>query len=284
MNIRICTDSSSDITLAELQAYNISLIPMPLLIDGKTQLDDKTRPVSDFWQSLISGASVKTSQPSPESFRVLFEEAKEKGEALIAIIMSSGISGTFQCAQLARSMVEYEHIYLIDAKGAAATAAEKLLAFHACALRDQGTMTAAEITDSVRALIPRLRMFACLDTLKYLAEGGRISKTVAQIGNIANVKPIITFTPEGTIHVYKKVIGLQRSMREMCQEVTSHVIDPAFPIIPLAADTPDNAHKFIGHLRRMGFELPIEAPMSIGATIGTYIGPGAYGIVFVEKE
>lgn len=174
MSVRIFTDSASDITLQEMEEKQIGLIAMPLLCGEKTYIDDKTIPMTTFWEMLLDGVNIKTSLPSPECFVKIFEEAKNKKEEVVCILISSGFSGTYQGAMLAKSMVDYEGIYIIDSKCAAA--AEKQIAFYACELREKG-MSGKEIAEELEKFRSRVRLIACLDTLEYLARGGRLPKT-----------------------------------------------------------------------------------------------------------
>ena len=125
MSVRIFTDSASDITLQEMEEKQIGLIAMPLLCGEKTYIDDKTIPMTTFWEMLLDGVNIKTSLPSPECFVKIFEEAKNKKEEVVCILISSGFSGTYQGAMLAKSMVDYEGIYIIDSKCAAAAEKQK---------------------------------------------------------------------------------------------------------------------------------------------------------------
>ena len=162
MSVRIFTDSASDITLQEMEEKQIELIAMPLLCGEKTYIDDKTISMTIFWEMLLDGVNIKTSLPSPECFVKIFEEAKNKKEEVVCILISSGFSGTYQGAMLAKSMVDYEGIYIIDSKCAAA--AEKQIAFYACKLREKG-MSGKEIAEELEKFRSRVRLIACLDTL-----------------------------------------------------------------------------------------------------------------------
>lgn len=283
MSIRIITDSASDFTLEELTANRVELIPMPLLCGEDAYTDDKTTSMEVFWQMLIDGTDIKTSQPSPETFVKAFEDAKRAGDEVVCILISSKLSGTYQGAMLARSMVDYEPIYVIDSQRAAASVAEKLLVRRACELRDKTTLSAREIAADLEGLRSRVRLFACLDTLEYLARGGRIPKAVAGIGGAMKVKPIITLSAEGEVKVVKKVLGAQRAMREMVEEILSHSVSGDYQVIPIYAHDSGNCREFMNRLVQEGFQREMKEPEPIGATIGTYIGPCAYGIVFVER-
>ena len=283
MNVRIFTDSASDITLEELRQYGVGLIPMPLSCGDETYIDDKTIPTETFWKMLLAGGVLKTSQPSPDTFLEAFAAARDAGDAVICILISSRLSGTYQCALAAKEMAEYEHIYIIDGQRAAASASEKLLVLLACQLRDEGRLSPAEIARELESFRGRVRLLACIDTLDYLVRGGRLSRAAAGIGSLMQIKPIITFSDDGEILVAEKTIGSRRAMKEMTAKVLASAVDPAYPAIPLFSHNDANCLEFLGRLRDGGFSAPLAPPVGIGATIGAYIGPGGYGLVFAEN-
>lgn len=281
MSIRIITDSASDITRAEMEQYQVELIPIPLLCGEKTYMDDKTMKTDFFWKMLMDGENIKTSLPSPDSFLQIFEEAKEQGDEVICILISSGFSGTYQSAVLAKSMAEYDKIYLVDSKCAAA--AEKMVVFRACELRKNG-LAVEEIAADLETFRKRVHLIACLDTLEYLKRGGRLSGAAASIGNMLKLKPIITFSEEGEILVVSKARGTKKALKEMTGLAMKPELDEHYPVIPIYAQNDANCREYMNTLHEAGFKVNEKVPEGIGATIGTYIGPGGYGIVYVEKE
>ena len=282
MSIRIFTDSASDITRAELEELQAELIAMPLQCGEETYVDDKTTPVEVFWQMLLDGVNIKTSLPSPDMFVQKFKAAKEAGDEVICILIASKLSGTYQGAMLAKQIVDYDGIHVIDAGHAAASVAEKMLVLAACRMRDQGCI-AEEIVRRLEELRGSVRLIACLDTLEYLARGGRLPAAVASIGTKLQLKPIIVFGENGEIQVVKKCMGSKRAMRDMTEMVTECRINPEYPVIPIFAQNDRNCQEYVASLKNAGCVGTMQAPQGIGATIGSYIGPGGYGIVFVEK-
>ena len=282
MSIRIFTDSASDITRAELEELQAELIAMPLQCGEETYVDDKTTPVEVFWQMLLDGVNIKTSLPSPDTFVQKFKAAKEAGDEVICILIASKLSGTYQGAMLAKQIVDYDGIHVIDAGHAAASVAEKMLVIAACRMRDQGGK-AEEIARRLEQLRGSVRLIACLDTLEYLARGGRLPAAVASIGTKLQLNPIIVFGENGEIQVVKKCMGSKRAMRAMTEMVTECRVNPEYPVIPLFAQNDGNCQEYVASLKNAGCVGMMQAPQGIGATIGSYIGPGGYGIVFVEK-
>ena len=211
--IRILTDSASDFTQEELQKLNVRCVPMTIAFGGDTYTDGVDLPQEIFWQRMEAGQTPKTSQPSPDAFLREFEAAKAAGDSVLCVLISSALSGTLQSALIAVGMTEDLDVALVDSLSA--TVGERLLVQEACRMRDAGGKTAQEIAEALRLLVPRVRIFACLDTLEYLVKGGRIGKVTAMAGTMLQIKPIITFAPDGQLQSVAKVRGRHQVMRKL---------------------------------------------------------------------
>ena len=277
--IRILTDSATDFTQEELQKLNVRCVPMTIAFGGDTYTDGVDLPQEIFWQRMEAGQTPKTSQPSPDAFLSEFEDAKACGDSVICILISTALSGTVQSAMIARDMADDDSIQIIDTLSAAV--GERLLVLQACKLRDEGKDTqtiAAELT----ALIPRVRIFACLDTLEYLARGGRIPKAVADVGMLVKLKPLVTVSPDGLVAMAGKAIGRHRAGDAIMKLMERHPIDPRYPLIPLYTGGRENCIAFLRQTAQAGYACSIEEAVSIGPTIGSHVGPGAFGVAYIS--
>ena len=281
MSVRIMTDSASDITPEELERYRITLIPMTLQCGDDTIIDNKTIPAETLWQRMEAGEQIRTSQPAPGTFESAFSEALDAGDEVVCILISSALSGTCQTAILGKSLVEGE-VHIVDCTCAAASVAEKMVVFEACRLRDEGR-SAKDIAVRLASFRSRVRLIACLNTLEYLARGGRINRTVANIGTIARVKPIITFSDKGEVKLMAKAIGSRHAMKAMVAEFQKSTLDPNVKPIPIFSRSDVNCLTYEHALAEAGVT-DLDERRGIGATIGAYIGPDAYGIVYVVAE
>ncbi|MGN0961038.1 MAG: DegV family protein, partial [Christensenellales bacterium] len=208
-------------------------------------------------------------------------KAKDNNYALICIFISSALSGTFGTAQTVKKEVAFENIYLIDSLNA--TMGEHLLVLIARNLINEG-MSAEKIVEKLENLKSRIKLYASVDSLKYLALGGRLSGMVATIGNLLNLKPIITINENGEVKLISKKIGLNKTIMKICELIDKSKIDLTEPIIPLFAHSDENVNKFIKKFKSEDIENSITEPVEIGHVIGTHIGPGGFGVVYVEKE
>lgn len=277
--IRILVDSSSDYEVREIKEKNLEFIPIHITIGEKDYIDGVDFEKDEFYELLQGGSEFpKTSQPSPEAFLEIFEDAKKKGDSVICILLSSALSGTFQSAALARNIADYEGIYLIDSL--TATYPVKILADHALALAQEG-MEAGQIFEKLEELKSRVRLFAGLDTLEYLAKGGRLSKSAAAIGELANIKPIITLTKEGSVGVLGKCIGRNKAITQVFKHLAEIQLDPAFPLYTIYTFGTENCERFEEKLTEHGYA--VSGRLQVGATIGAHIGPDAFGVVFVAR-
>lgn len=277
--IRIIVDSSADYGKDELDAKNLSLVSLNINLDDTHYLDgiDITR--DQLYEWLIESKGFpKTSQPSPEDFLKHFESAKEAGDDVICILLSSALSGTCQSAHLAKSMVDYDNIHIVDSLSA--THLIRFLADKACQMRDAGN-TAEEIVAAVEELKTRTKVIAAVDTLEYLCRGGRLSKAAAAIGNLANLKPVITVTSEGEVSVMGKCVGKNKSMSFIINAMQDYELDEDYPIYSIYSYGVENCISLEAKLVSTGYTL--HSRKQVGATIGCHIGPGAFGVLFVHK-
>ncbi len=282
MAIRIITDSAADYLIPEIEKRNITCVPMAVTFGDTTYLDGKDITKEAFFEMLLEGKEFpKTSQPSPDSFLECFREAKAAGDTVIAILISGALSGTIQSAMIAKDMVEYEDIYIVDSK--TATLGMRLLVDRAVVMRAQGA-DACQIVEELESLRTRVRLFAGLDTLEYLYKGGRLSKAQASIGSFVNLKPVITIGEKGTVELCGKQIGIRHAYKQIAKLIEEQKPDERYPVYFLYSYEKKNCAGFIQSLQKKGADITSPKLRGIGATIGAHIGAGAFGIVYVKEQ
>lgn len=274
--VKILLDSSSDAMHTHPYDY---YVPLTVDIDGKCYKDGIDLRAQRFYKLLAHAEEFpKTSQPSPEDFVACFEDVKATGDELLYLTVSAALSGTFQSAHIAKEMVEYDGIHIVDSRTASHPIS--FLARQADKLRQEG-LSAAEIVEKLEALRDRQVIFAGLQTLEYLYKGGRMSRTSAAIGTVANIKPIITINQQGKIEACGKAIGVKRAIAAIIKQVQAMEIDEDYEIWSLYSAETENCEILEKAMADIGH--PVSGRMQVGPTIGAHTGPGVYGIMFVKK-
>ncbi len=282
MSIRILTDSAADLDPQDFDTYQIELVSLSITIDQRIYQADMRFNKHDFF-TLLEASDVfpTTSQPSPADFEAIFEDARNKGDDLIFVAISSALSGTYQCASVVKEMGQYDNVYLVDTLSA--TLGQRILAIHAAELRDRG-FPASEIADRLMSLRSRVRILAGLDTLEYLQKGGRLSKAAAGFATLARIKPVITVTRQGTVAMAGKGLGKAKAMSHIASLMDTYPPDTHFPICGVYSGDEENLAELRKKISQKGYDIPDSLCLEIGPVIGAHIGPKAYGVVYIEKE
>lgn len=274
--IRLLVDSASDIL--QNNAENIYVVPLSINILDKDYLDGVEINNDDFYTKLTSGKVYsKTAAPSPEAYIKIFEEVKANGDELICLLLSSGVSGTYQSACIAKDVVDYDKIHVVDTL--TGSYGVKLLTIEAQRMISQGA-TSEQIIDKIHDLKKRVKVFLSVDTLDYLHRGGRLDKKSTIIGNIAKVKPII-YT-EDKIEMYSKTIGLKKSMKFILNVALENGVDTNYPFYSIYTYGTENPEKFEAIAKENGIH--VSERLQFGPVVGTHCGPEAYGCIYISKK
>lgn len=278
--VKIVVDSTCDLSKEQIERLDITVVPLSVRFDDDEYLDSVTINNEEFYEKLILAGDdmPTTSQPSPKSFEKVFKEYVDKGDDVVAILVSSKLSGTLQSAFNAKMEVSEDKIYLVDSR--IASFGTYLLISEACKLRDEGK-SASEIVIKIEHMIKNLKLYVCLNTLKYLVYGGRISKATGVVGTMLNINPILEAV-DGELVQSGKVRGKKLSYKFMLEKVKDD-IDTSYPVSFGHA----HAHKAIKDFESFMLDhvdIKDKETVSIGPTVGTYSGPGAIGIAYIKKE
>jgi len=279
VTVKIVTDSLSDITSDIAQGLGITVVPLTVSFGQESFLDRITMTTDEFYHRLTHDATwPKTTQPPPGDFVDVYNKLAEETDEILVITLSAKLSGTYQSALAAKSMVEEKcRIEVIDSL----TVAMGLgLIVIAAVKAVQAGANLDEVTDLVRRAMPRSHLIAFFDTLKYLAKGGRIGKAQGLLGAMLSIKPILT-VKDGEMSPLTRVRSKAAGMDYLYSSVAG------FPNIEgLAvehATTPDDADKLV---ERLGSLFPKERiyRSTISPVVGTYAGPGAMAVSVLEAE
>ncbi|MBP3399265.1 MAG: DegV family protein [Erysipelotrichaceae bacterium] len=276
--IRLLVDSASDIP--NTNSDNFLVVPLSIHLCNNDYIDGVTLNHDQFYEMLVSSSDFpKTSQPSPQAFVKAIEKVKAANDECICITLSSGVSGTYQSACLAKAIVDYDKIHVIDSL--TGSYGVKLLVIEAQRMIKEGK-TAEEIVEKLEDLKKRTTILLSVDTLEYLYKGGRLDKTSAIIGGIAKIKPIITVTREGKISVVTKAIGMNRVMNTIADLVEQIQPDINYPVYSIYTLGTKNVEKLENKLTENGHI--IEERELLGPVVGSHVGPETFGVIFIAKN
>ena len=281
MSVKIITDSASDV----LTPYHpaVSVLPMTITFGDQQYRDKEELSHQRFYELLIESEQLpSTSQIGPAQFEEAFQAQVDAGHSIVAVILSGKLSGTYQSACIAEEEFP-QKVFVVDSENAAL--GEGILVQRAAQLVDQG-LEAPEIAQRLEDEKKDIRLIALLDTLEYLKRGGRISKSVAAIGGLLSIKPVIA-VQNGEVCMLGKARGSKNGNNLLVQEIQKTTgIDFERPYcLGYSGFHNDMLQKYIADSRSLweghAEHLPIG---TIGATIGTHIGPGAVGVAFFQKR
>lgn len=273
--IKVVTDSGADITPREAQEMDIEVVPLKINFPDHPYDQEADEDYDTFYKLLKSEDTFpKTSQPPPEAFARVFEAAKKAGDTVIAVLISGGLSGTVQSAQIAKETVGHEDVHIIDSR--TAIMSQRTLVEYAVRLRNAGEGV-RDVIRKVEAICQRVRVFGMLDTLTYLYKGGRLSRTAAMAGNLLHIKPLITIK-DGAI----ATSGRGRNFKAIIKQLDEIGFDPDFPVYFGFTADDTNCRKMMDQALA-NHTIPHTGIFPIGGVIGAHVGPGGMAISFVPK-
>lgn len=273
--LRIVTDSSAEISQKQAAELGIEVLPLTIIFGTEQFRDGIDMMPEEFYKRLVSSSEFPhTAQLGYEELTSLFKDAKEKGDEVLIMPISSALSGTYEWTVRAARDVGYEKVHVYDGK--CTTFMLEMLVKEAVKLRERPVEEVISALDDLRS---RMRLYAALDTLEYLKRGGRISKVAATVGGMLKIKPVITVTEDGKIRLIHKSIGMNAALRYISELYSSDKKDANYAVRTIYCMDDSNCLK----LRGLVGETPLP-PENICPIIGTHIGPSAAGIVYVVEK
>lgn len=274
--VRIITDSASD--LSSDREGLLRVIPLKVTFGDTEYRDCVDLTFDKFYENLIESDELpKTSQATPIQFEEEFEDAAKDGMDVVAITLSSKLSGTYQSACIAAQ--EFDNVYVVDSENV--TVGQRALVQYALELARKG-LGAGEIADILNRDKKKIRLVALLDTLEYLKKGGRISATAAAIGSLLSIKPVIAVV-DGELQVLGKARGSKQGNNLLVQQIeATGGIDFTKPFFLGYTGVSDvTINKYIEDSRSLWEKNTTELPVTrVGAAVGTHIGPGGIAVAF----
>ena len=281
MSVRIFIDSTTDLT-EEIRSQ-MTVVPLTIHFGSEEFTDGVTITGSQFYEKLVESDTLPTtSQATPIVFAEAFRKAVDAGDSVVAITISSNLSGTYQSACIA-AMDFPGKVFVIDSRNVSIAAG--ILAEYALRLSKTG-MSAEDIAHAVEEKREEVQLVAMLDTLEYLRKGGRISKTAAIAGSLLSIKPVVNLK-DGGVNVMGKARGSRQANNMLVQEIEkAGGVDFEEPLLLGYTGLNDALmQKYIADSESLWKGNREHLPVTlIGSVVGTYAGPGAVGVAFFARK
>lgn len=279
-NLKIICDSLSDIPKELIEKYDIEVVPLTVILDGKEYKDGIDISNDDFYKILREeNAYPKTSQATYAQFKEVFDKYVNEGRKILYIAGSSAATGTYQSAVMAKNDTEGE-IYTYDSQ--TLTYLVGLLVAKAAQMAQEGKEI-EEIISEIDKLREKTYVLFSVDTLEYLQKGGRISSTKAAIGSILNIKPILDIK-NGLVAPVCQVRGKKNVISKMVEIIKENCgTDFSDQTMYIAYSDDFKERDRLTEALKEQFNPKSIEYFQIGTVIGSHAGPGLTGIVCFKK-
>jgi fatty acid kinase fatty acid binding subunit len=269
----IVTDSTADLPDAWRDRYSIEVVPLKVLFGNETFRDRVDMTDEEFFRRL--GVATKlptTSAPSPGEFAAVYQRLAKDYEGCISIHIGAQLSATAEAARVGAQSVEGFRVHVVDSETVTMP-----MAFLCRIAAESPTLD--EAIAAVTERVPRCRVLALLDTLRYLEMGGRVSRAQAMIGTMLDLKPLL-LVADREIKPVERTRTRSRAIVRMVEFLRTEL--PVEHLAVMHAQAKDEAESIVAGLRTElpGLEIPIG---QIGCVLGTHAGPKALGLVYIKK-
>jgi DegV family protein with EDD domain len=273
--IRVVTDSACDLPAAVVAEHRITIVPLSIRF-GTTELTDGELSPAEFWAKCgESPALPETAAPSPGAFEAAFRRLADEGaEGIVCVNLSSKLSATIQAAQLAaESVKDTIPVRVVDSLSASLGQGLVVLAAAKLAQQAKGL---EDVAGAAEDAVPRVRVFAALDTLENLKRGGRIGGARALLGTMLSIKPVIS-VEHGEVEEESKQRTRSKSLRYLADKVKSAGAVESLGVVHGQAPDVDEL------LDLLGASAPRDDILvgDVGAVIGTHAGPRVIGVTYL---
>ncbi len=270
----VVTDSTADLPDAWRDRYGIQVVPLKVLFGEETFRDGVDMNNEEFFARLATSSKLPTtSAPSPGEFAELYTRLARDYEGCISIHIGAQLSATAEAARVGAQTVEGFRVDVIDSGSVTMPMAFLCRVAAECS-------SLQEAAAAVEQRVPKCRVLALLDTLRYIEMGGRVSRAQAMIGTMLDLKPLLLVAGGEKVKSIDRVRTRSRAIPRMVEFFQADL--PVEHVAVVHAQAPEEAERIAAELRKRLPEL--EVPVGqIGSVLGTHTGPKALGLVYIKK-
>lgn len=285
--IKIIADSGSDVPKEVIEKYSVAIVPLRVFVDDKEYRDAVDIGEDELLDYMNQGGIPKTSQPTYDDVKSAFEQAIKDGyDEIIAINISSGLSGTYNVFKLAESRFkeEYPNLKVKVVDSLSISVSTGLLAYKAAKMIESGEdfdSIVSKLDDIVKT---KLSVYYTIPTLKYLRAGGRIGLVAASFGEMMSLKPLISCNGKGIYYTITKAFGMRKAVDKMIAKMEEFSKDHDIEAVSVARtgdaiQTLNFVDKIKKEAERLGAEKIFDSKINASMLVHTGAGLVGYGIM-----
>ncbi len=287
MSYTLVSDATLDLPLDLIEKYGMEIVPMAFNLDGQEiehYPDERNISTEDFYAALRNGKASVTSQINPAVYTDFFTTILEKGQDILYVAFTSGLSGTYQSAILAKGMLKADFpdrtIHVVDSLCASAG-----LGFfmNLIGQKKEEGLSLDELKDWVVKNRTRVAHWFTVDDLFFLQKGGRLTMAEAMLGSALKIKPILSVNEEGKLYVENKIRGEKKSEEYLISKINENMDEKEQTVFVAHGDCPDRAEALKEKVLEKTQAKNVVIT-KIGPIIGTHTGPGMLAVLYFEKE
>ncbi|WP_040951982.1 DegV family protein [Gorillibacterium massiliense] len=284
MSVQIVTDSAADLPKEIIEKYSIKVIPLVVMDGDQEYLDGETLDPVDLFAGMRKATVYKTSQPKFQTYLDVFKGYAEERKTVLYIAFSSGLSGTYQTAVMAKNELVDEYpdfsIEVVDTK--CASFGEGLVVLYAAQMAETGA-SLNELKDKVVHWAEHMEHIFTVDDLNTLMRGGRVSPLSAFIGGLLNIKPILD-VEDGKLIPIEKVRGRKKVFQRIIEIMRERGVQLDKQVIGISHGDDLEAAQLFADMIRESFGTKEIITTIIGGAVGAHAGPGTLAIFFQNVE
>ena len=275
--IKLVIDSTADLTAQEAKDLGVTVIPMKVCINEKeylagVNLDDET-----FFSLLKTCKNLPhTTQINQDEYINTIKPILDNGDEVFVMALSSGLSGSFNSLRLASEELNSPNLEIFDTK--TVTLGYKVVVYEAVKLINKG-LSLEEIKTQMETLREKCRLMAVIDNVKYLIKGGRLSLIAGIAVTALNIKPIVHIV-DGKLKVLSKAIGYNNALKTLIKHINNIDLEKE-----ISLGHSNDRKRFFEMKQDLqnNFKTNQDRIDEIGPVIGTHVGPGCFGLAYIEK-
>ena len=280
----IITDSATDMPKEIIEQYNLHVIPTPVVIGGTDYFDGQTIFPIDFYQMQRDKAEISTYHINTFMFKEHFRPYAERNETVIYVCFSTGLAGTFNAARMAKEELLEEYpewdITIVDSR--CASLGFGLLVYYALRMQENGA-DKETVIEALEYHREHIKHIITVNTLEYLFQGGRLSRTSMVVGGVLDIKPIIHMDEKGSLKAIEKIRGRNKSLKRMVELVGEWCKNPGEQLYGICHGDDYETMKQVEEMVREAYGEVRFLENYVGCAIGAHTGTGIIGIVFLDE-